>query len=174
MKASVVSARGGCSFVMAQDLPFRAIRVKSSTGSDHRPKYRMFAGQHGGQAIAAQGRKHGMADDKRAEDDGRLLYKSEIFKDGPQRRRQLQQHDRRRAGPRDVRRRHSRQKRPRPGKDLPRAGPRDPRVRRDRRAGGRRRSGRHGCGHRCRRASAPTCCWSSATTTWAGFPPAAS
>ena len=98
-----------------------------------------------------------MTDRKPGDDTARILYKSEIFKDGPGSRRQLRQQHRRRAGPGDLRRRHRVPPAAAARQDAPRAGARDPRLRRDRRARRRRRTGGNGCGRSPPRGSAPTC-----------------
>ena len=104
----------------------------------------------------------------------RRLYQSEIFKDGPKAPRQLQRQHRCRAGPRGLRRRGragaGAHDPPRPIWSPParsRCSPRPTCWSSAAARPGRLRPSPPP-------ASAPTCCWSSATITWAGSPPAAS
>ena len=92
-----------------------------------------------------------MTDDKGKPRGGRILYQSEIFKDGPATDKgNLSTTIGAEQGIEFFGGGTGSQRRPASRQDPPRARPRDPRLRRDRRAGRRRRPGRDGRRHRRR------------------------
>ena len=178
-KASVVSARAGCSLVMARRVCRFGRLVKApraAAGSDRPPEvpYARALNAAGSARATARARETRMADDKGAEDGGRLLYQVRNLQGRPQAppgnysntigaEQGIEvfggERDRRGArGPRG------------PISSRPARSPSSPRPTCWSSAAARPERPRPSPPP----ASAPTCCSSSATTTWAAFPPAAS